>query len=237
MDLVTVLRIVTIVVRMRVRRRAGIAMRMRMGMRMVIPMLMMIMMIMVFMRMGLMGTMIVGVPMVMMVVTMIVVTMIMVVVVARRDRLLRPERAQHRGCRAALATDQLRDGGIVRHIDRVRRHLGEAVLAPELPGKADEAHGIFGSHLEQALLRGLDLHQSPIVEAKRVAVVEHGVHLEVHIDVKAGFAVEMGVAARASRVTQGHCIDDAVGFHGGLADDGNSAGHGGLDFGKGSGDL
>jgi hypothetical protein len=232
MESVTVLRIVTIVVRMRVRRRAGIAMRMRMGVGMIITMFMMIM---VFMRMGLMGTMFVGVPVIM--VPMIVVTMIMVVVVARRDRLLRPERAQHRGCRAALATDQLRDGGIVRHIDRVSRHLGEAVLAAELPGKADEAHGILGSHLEQAFLRGLDLHQSPVIEPKRVAVVEHGVHLEVHIDVKAGFAVEMGVAARAGRVTQGHCIDDAVGFHGGLADDGNSAGHGGLDSGKGSGDL
>jgi len=198
-------------------------------------MLMMLMMLMMFMRVGLMRAMVVRVPMIM--VPVVVMAMIMVVVVARRDRLLGPERAQHRHCRAALATDQLREGGIVRHIDRVRRHLGEAVLAAELPGEADEAHGILGSHLEQALVRGLDQHQSPIIEAKRVAVVDHGIHLEVHIDMKAGFAVEMGVAARAGRVTQGHCIDDAVGFHGGLADDGNSAGHGGLDSGKGSADL
>jgi hypothetical protein len=225
---VAVLRVLVIVV--------GVGMRFRVGVRFRVRMIMLVAVAVVTMGM------VMRVHLVMMVVTMIVMPVIVMpvivmIMVARRECLFGPERAQHGRRRAALAADQFRDGGIVRHVDRVRRHFGEAVLAAEMPGEAGEAHGVLGPHLEQALLRGLDLHQSSVIEAKRVAVVEHGVHLEVHIDVKARFAVEMGVAARAGSVTEGHRIDDAVGFHGGLADDGNGAGHGGLGSGKRAGDL
>ena len=69
---------------------------------------------------------------------MIMVVMPMVVV-ADMGAALRPEGALHRGRRAALPTHEFRHCRAVLHVERVGRNLHQAMLAPEVPGKAREA--------------------------------------------------------------------------------------------------
>jgi hypothetical protein len=161
---------------------------------------------------------------------MMAMSMVMVIMVAHMGALLRLEGAMHGRRRAALAPRQFGGGRIVHDIDCVRRHLGEAVLAAEVPGKAREAQGVLRPHLQKAFGGRLHKDEAPILQAQGIAVVENRLHLEVDVDMGPGLAMEMGLAARTGRMVQRHGIDHAVLLHGGLADDGNGAGHGGLGF-------
>jgi hypothetical protein len=177
-------------------------------------------MIVMLMRVGL-GM---GVSMGMMVVVMSVV--MPMVVVAVMGAALRPERALHRGGDAALPAHQFRHRRIVLHVDRIAGDLDEAMLAAEMPGQTHEAQRILGPHLQQALGRGLDLDETPVFEPQGIAVVDGRFHVEIEQDFSPALTRQPRLTAVASRVIERDRIDHAVGFHGGLADDGGDAGHG-----------
>jgi hypothetical protein len=70
------------------------------------------------------------------------------------------------------------------------------------------------------------LNQASVFEAQRVAVVDGGLHIEIEMDLRAAFTLQMSMPAISRLMVKGHRIDDTVGLHGGLADDGGDAGHG-----------
>jgi hypothetical protein len=195
-------------------------------------MLMMIMMVVVFvvsmivmlMRVGLGMGVSMGVSMTMMVVMSVV--MMPMVVVAVMGAALWSERALHRGGDAALTAHQFRHRRIVLHVDRIAGNLDEAMLAAEMPGQPHEAQRVLGPHLQQALGRGLDLDETPVLEPQGIAVVDGRFHVEIEQDFGPALARQPRLTAVAGRVIERDRIDHAVGFHGGLADDGGDAGHG-----------
>lgn len=154
------------------------------------------------------------------------VTVMMVIMIAGSDALLGPERTRHGGGRAALAARQLGQIGTVLDIDRIRRHLGQGMLAAEMPGETREAYRIFGAHFQKPLSSGLDLHEPAVFEPQGVAVVEDRLHFQIERHIQPALTLEMGMAPATSGMVQDHGIDNAVGLHGGLADDGGGAGHG-----------
>ena len=86
--------------------------------------------------------------------------------------------------------------------------------------------GFSARHLQQRLGGRLDLDERAILEPKGVAVVDGGLHVEIEMDSVPRLALQMRVAAVAGRMVERDGVDDAVGLHGGLADDGGDAGHG-----------
>ncbi len=190
---------------------------------------MMIMMVVVFvvsmivmlMRVGL--SMGVSMGMTMMVVMSVVMPM---VVVAVMGAALWSERALHRGGDAALPAHQFRDRWIVLHVNRIAGDLDEAMLAAEMPGQPHEAQRVLGPHLQQALGRGLDLDETPVLEPQGIAVVDGRFHVEIEQEFGPALPRQPRLTAVAGRVIERDRIDHAVGFHGGLADDGGDAGHG-----------
>jgi len=162
----------------------------------------------------------VAVPMAMMVV------MVPMIVVAHMSAALRPERALNRGHGAALSARQLRQGRVVLDIKSIIRDLDEAVIAAEMPGKAHEAQGVFGPHLQLRFDGRLHLDELPVLEPQGVAIVDGGLHIEIEMDLGPAYTFERTMAAVPGRVVEGDRVDDAVGLHGGLADDGGDAGHG-----------
>jgi hypothetical protein len=152
--------------------------------------------------------------------------MMPVVVIAHMGAALRPEGAFHRGHGAALAPGQFRQRRVVLDVEGVARHLGETVVAAEVPGEAHEAQGVLGLNLQQSLRLGLHLNELPVLEPQGVAVVNGGLHVEIEMDVGSAIAFQCAVAAVSRRVIEGDGVDDTVGLHGGLADDGGDAGHG-----------
>lgn len=174
------------------------------------------------MMMVLMGM---GVAMVVMVMAMAMMMMVMIVV-AVMHALLRLEGALHGRRRAALPARQLREGGIVRDVDRIGGDFRQRVLAAEMPGEPHETQRVLGPHFQKALGRRLHLHQVSVLEPQGVAVVDDGLHVEVEQDVRAALPLQGRLTAAAGRMIEGDRIDDTVGLHGGLADDGGNAGHG-----------
>jgi len=168
------------------------------------------------------AVMIVGVPVIMMVMTMVM----MVVVVAMVGALFRPEGALHRGRDAALPAGELGQGWGVLHIEGICRDLRKAVLAAEMPGEAHKAQGILGPHLQKVLGCGLHLYETAVLEPQGVPVVDHRLHVEVEMDLGAGLGLQMRMAAAAGRVIQDDRVDNPVGLHGRLADEGGGARHG-----------
>jgi hypothetical protein len=193
----------------------------------VMTMLVMMAVLMIVMRMSFGMSVRMGVSVLMVAVVMMVVAVMMpVVVVAVMGAALGPEGAFHRGGDAALSAHQLGHGRIVLHVDGVVRDLDEAMLAAEMPGEAHEAQGVLGPHLQQALGSGLHLDEPPILEPQGVAIVDGGIHIEIEHDLGPALPCQPRLTAVARRVVERDRVDDAVGFHGGLADDGGDAGHG-----------
>jgi hypothetical protein len=186
-------------------------------MRMIMRMVMMIMAVRV--SMGVAMALGVAVAMTMMVV-------MAMIVVADMGAALRPERALHRGRRAALPAHEFRYGRIVLHIESIRRDLDQAMAAAEMPGEAREAQGVLGLHLQERLGRRLDLDEPTVLEPQGIAVVNRRLHVEIEQDLGPALSLEHPLAAVAGLVIEGDRVGDAVGLHGGLADDGGDAGHG-----------
>jgi hypothetical protein len=174
----------------------------------------------VMVRMVVVGMVVVG-----MIVPVVVVRMSMVVI-AMMGAALRLERALHRRRDAALSAHQLGQSGGVLHVECIARDLGKAMLAAEMPGEAHEAQGIFGPDLEQPFGRSLHLHEPPVLEPQGVPVIDGGFHVEVERKLRSTLPLQRRVAAAAASVVENHRIDDTVGLHGGLADNGGDAGHG-----------
>ena len=86
--------------------------------------------------------------------------------------------------------------------------------------------GFSAPHLQQRFGRRLHLDELAILEPKGVAVVDGGLHVEIEMDLGAAPRPEHAVAPVARRMVERERVDDAVGLHGGLADDGGDAGHG-----------
>jgi hypothetical protein len=194
-----------------------------MGMIMVVVVVIMPMLVRMIVAVGMIVVMAVRMRMV---VAVRVVMMMPMVVIAHMGAALRLERALHRGHGAALTARQLREGRVVLDIERIARHLSEAMVAAEVPGEAREAQRVLSLHLQQGLRLGLHLHEMPVLEPQGVAVVDGGLHVEIEMDLGSALAFERAMAAVSRRVVEGDGVDDAVGLHGGLADDGGDAGHG-----------
>jgi hypothetical protein len=212
MSVVVMVMIVSVGIRMGLR--VGVAVRLGMTMLMPVFVVFMVFMVLMGMRMG-MGAMV-----------MMLVMVMPVVVVAMMRALLGTEGAHHRSRGAALPAGELRQSGMILDVESVRGHLREPVLAAEMPGEAREPQRIFRPDLQQPLGGRLDQDEAAVVEAEGVAVVHDRLHLEVDQEVEAALALQGRMAATSRAMVQGHGLDNAIGFHGGLADDGDGSDHG-----------
>ena len=139
---------------------------------------------------------------------------------------LRLEGAHHDGGRAALAAHHLGQNVVVLDVDRVRRHLGGGVPVADVVGHLQEPQRVLGAHLQQALGRGLHLHEAAVLELHGIAVVQHRGLVEIEQEIEAGIAPERDAAAVAALVIEGDGVGNPVRFHGGFAEDRGGAEHG-----------
>jgi hypothetical protein len=139
---------------------------------------------------------------------------------------LRLEGAHHDGGRAALAAHHLGQHVVVLDVDRVRRHLGGGVPVADVVGHLQEPQRVLGAHLQQALGRGLHLHEAAVLELHGIAVVQHRGLVEIEQEIEAGIAPERDAAAVAALVIEGDGVGNPVRFHGGFAEDRGGAEHG-----------
>ncbi len=139
---------------------------------------------------------------------------------------LRLEGAHHDGGRAALAAHHLGQNVVVLDVDRVRRHLGGGVPVADVVGHLQEPQGVLGAHLQQALGRGLHLHEAAVLELHGVAIVQHRGLVEVEQEIEAGIAFQRDTAAVAALVIEGDGVGNPVRLHGGFAEDRGGAEHG-----------
>src|SRR3712207_1582886 len=131
-----------------------------MGMIMMVVIMLMLVRMIVAVRMSVVVAMCVR----MIVAVHVAMMMMSMIVVAHMGAALRLERALHRGHGAALAAGELCKRRVVLDVEGIPRHLGQAVVAAEMPGEAHEAQGILGAHLQQGLRRSLHLHKPPVLE-------------------------------------------------------------------------
>ncbi len=139
---------------------------------------------------------------------------------------LRLEGAHHDGGRAALAAHHLGQHVVVLDVDRVRRHLGGGVPVADVVGHLQEPQRVLGAHLQQALGRGLHLHEAAVLELHGIAVVQHRGLVEIEQEIEAGIAFQRDAAAVAALVIEGDGVGNPVRFHGGFAEDRGGAEHG-----------
>ena len=183
------------------------------------------MMIVVVMLMLAMGALVRMIVMVLMGVAMMVMSVVMVVI-ADMGAALRLEGALHGGGRAALPPGQFGKSRIVLDVEGIARDLHKAMLAAQVPSEPHEAKRVLGPHLQKPLRRGLHLHEAPVLQPQGVAMVDGGLHVEIQQDLGSALAFQRRMAAVPRLVIQGQGVDDTVGLHGRLADDGGNAGHG-----------
>jgi hypothetical protein len=163
--------------------------------------------------------------MVVSVIAMMVIAVIAMIVIAMMDALLRLEAALDGGCDTALAPRQFSQSGIVLDVESLAREFREAVLAAQVPGEAHETERVFGAYFQKLLGGGPHLDKLAVLEPQGVAVVDHGLHVEVEMDVGPRLARQMGMAPAPLRVIERDRIDNAVELDGGFTDDGGDAGH------------
>jgi hypothetical protein len=156
---------------------------------------------------------------------MMVVSVVMVVI-THVGAALRLEGALHGRGRAALPPRQLGKGRIVFDVEGIARDLHKAMLAAQVPSEPHEAMRVLGPHLKKLLRRGLHLHQAAVLQPQGIAVVDGGLHVEIEQDLGSTLAFQRPMAAVPCAMIEGHRVDDTVGLHGRLADDGGDAGHG-----------
>jgi hypothetical protein len=156
----------------------------------------------------------------------VAVVMVPVIVIAVMSAALGLERALHRAGRATLTAHQLGHGRAVFHVERLVGDLEEPVLAAKVPGKTHEAQRVLGPNLQKLLGCRLHLHEPPVLEAQRIAVIDGGFHVEIEHDLGAALGLQGRLAAIARLMVERDRVHDTVGLHGGLADDGGNAGHG-----------
>ena len=178
----------------------------------------------VFMIMMSMGMIIVGM-MIMVLVPMVSVAMVVVAAVMTGDGAFRAERPVDRRQAAALAAHQLGNRIILRHIDRLGRHLDRRMVLAEMPEHAHEAQRVLGLHLEKFLIDRLHGDQATVLELQGVAVVELGLGRQVEIDMKPTGSRQMRRRVVSGDMIERDRIDDTVGLDGSFANDGCGLGH------------
>jgi hypothetical protein len=163
--------------------------------------------------------------MIMVLMAVVMIVTVMMVVRAHMGAALRLEGTLHGRHRAALPAREFGEDGIVLDVESITRDLGKAVVAAEVPGETDEAKRVFRLHFQKALGQGFHLHETAILQAQRISVVDGGFHVEIEDDFGSRLALERCLTAVARLMVERHRIDDTVGLHGGLADDSGNAGH------------
>jgi len=179
----------------------------------IVPMAVMVMIMSMFMMV---------VPMAMGMVVMIVPVAIMVMEMCG---LLRFERAGHRCCNASQSAHQFRDSRSVLDEDGVCDHFDRNMAAPGLPGEPQQTHRIFGPNFQQLLRSSGDLDQPAILKLHRITVVERRRLVEIEGELAAALASQDNPVPLTLPMIQKHRIDNLVGLHGRLADDGFGAEH------------
>ncbi|MDQ0505073.1 hypothetical protein QOZ94_001855 [Xanthobacter agilis] len=163
---------------------------------------------------------------------MIVRTMIVRIVIVSAVRgggfigaLFRTERALHRRGAGAKATHHVQEHMIFGEIDGVLGDLRRHMAIAEVPGHFHEAQRAMGAHLDQALRRGFDTHQPPVLQLHRIAVVEHGRLVEIEQEGKAPVGGEGEAAAMPGLMVEGQFIGHPLSADGGTADNNSGADH------------
>lgn len=157
---------------------------------------------------------------------MLVMPMVIVAAVMAGDRALGPERPFDRRQAAALAAGQFGDGVVLRHIDRVRRHLHRRMGLAEMPEDTHQSQRVFRPHFQQLLIGRRNGDETAVLELEGVAVVELGVTRQIDGDGETAGRRQMRAGALPGQVVERDRIDDTLALHCGLADDGIGPWHG-----------
>ena len=168
------------------------------------------------------------VPMVMVMVVIMAMFMIVVVMAVIIGATLRLERTGHRRDSATLAAHHLGQHMIILDVDGVGGDFGRRVPVADMPGDAHQAQRILGANFEKVLRRGLDRDQTAILQLQRIAIGEALRSFEIDEDVQPTLARQRGAAALTRLMIERNAVNDAVGLHGGLANDAGGAEHGDL---------
>lgn len=126
-------------------------------------------------------------------------------------------------CRAALAAHELGGGG--RDIQHFGGDLGRDVAAAELPGEAQEAGRIGGTHLQQGFGGRLHENEAAILEAQGVAVINGRRLGQGRGEAEAVLPCQGRRKGLPGGMVEDDAIDDGVGADGGLTDQGGGAQH------------
>lgn len=203
----------------------------RMGVGVAMPMVVVSVGVVVFTRLAMSVVMAMAVLVAMMTVIVIVIVVVVVPMVVAMAAavvvcpLLGLERALDGGDAAALAPHHLGEHVVFLDVDRLGRDLGRRMPVAHVPGDAQQAQRVLGADLEKLLRGGLHLHEAPVLELQRIAVVEDGRLLEVHEEGGASGSGQHHAAPVAALVVERHRVGHALGLHGGFAEDGGGAQH------------
>lgn len=159
---------------------------------------------------------------------MLVPVAIVAVIAALVGALLWAEGAGHFGRGRAEAAHHLQQHVVVADIERVLADLRGDMAVADMPGDLHQPQRVVGRDLDEALGGGLDLHEAPVLQLHRVAVVENGRAVEVEEEGEAALGGQRDAPAVARFVVEGQRVGDPLGLHGGAAEDGGGAEHGGF---------
>lgn len=178
-------------------------------------------------RMVVVMTMGVIVPMVMaaaavavvMPITMTVVVMMVVAAAVMHGEAFRAERAFDRRHRAAKSADRLGDGVGGLQIEHVAARFGHGVGSARQQRRAQQANGIFRPHLQHALCGGAHHHQRAVLKCQGVAVIgdSRGGQGKVNVEPAVGAQLSAPASQRAGAMVKGDGVNNAFRLHGGAA--------------------
>ena len=125
----------------------------------------------------------------------------------------------------AQSTHHLGQDVVIFDVDRLGGDLGRRMAIADVPSDLGEPVGRLGADLEKGLRSRDDADQSAVFELERVAALRRGRLLQVEQKLRSLLACESHATAMAPLVVERDGIDDLVGFHGKLSDDGGGADH------------
>lgn len=178
--------------------------------------------------MGMSLGMCVSVRMSVVVVPVVIVPVVAVSVATLVGAALGPERAHDLASARAEAPDHLKQHVVVADIDRVLVDLGRDVPVADMPGDLRQPDRIAGRHLDQPLRRGLDLDEPAVFELHGIAVIQNRGAVQIEQEFEPAFRNQGDAAAMARLMVEREGVGDAVGLHGGAAENGSGADHQGL---------
>ena len=168
-----------------------------------------------------------GMAMIVVVVPVMVPMAVVVAAIVLVGAALGLERAHHDRGGAALPAHHLGEHVVVLDVDGVGRHLGGGVPVADVVGDLEEAQGVLGPDLQEALGRRPHLDEAPVLELHGVAVAQHRGLVEIEQEIEPPIALERDPAPVAALVVEGDGVGDPLRLHGGFADDRGGAEHGG----------